>query len=98
MKTIHSNLNVMGSLNRIQRRNLLEVYCNIANLLPIQERMLFQMYYRHGYSTIEISQLLMVHNTTISRRLKKIGTKLTNLISGESFGKQAGTQSPQPAC
>jgi len=78
----NSKLSPMGSLNIIERRNLVELYCNIANLLPIDERMLFHLYYKHGYSTIEISQLLMKHDATISRRLKKIGNKITDLIAG----------------
>jgi len=76
-------LTLLGSLDRLERRSLIELYCNVANLLPIDERMLFHMYYKHGYSTIEISQLLMKNDTTIARRLKKIGEKLTKLIEGK---------------
>ena len=78
-----SKLTLMGSLDLIERRNLVELYCNVASLFPIDERMLFHMFYRHGYSTIEISQLLMKNDTTIARRLKKIGDKITNMIAGE---------------
>jgi len=79
----NSKLTRMGSLNILERRNLVELYCNVANLLPIDECMLFHLFYRHGYSTIEISQLLMKHDATISRRLKKIGDKITKIIRGK---------------
>lgn len=98
MRITHSNLTLLGSLNRIQKRNLIELYCNVANILPVHERMLFHLYYRNGYSTVEISQLLMIHNTTVGRRLMKIATKLTDLISGENLEKQADSQSPQSTC
>lgn len=78
-----SKLTLMGSLNQIEKRNLVELYCNVANFLPIDERMLFHLFYKHGYSTIEISQLLMKNDTTIARRLKKIGGKITDLIAGK---------------
>lgn len=69
-----------GSLNRIERRNLIEDYCRFASLLPIHERMLFQLYYRDGYATVEISQLLMKNQKHIHRRLVKIVEKLNGLI------------------
>lgn len=84
MQTTHSNLSLMGSLHRIARRNLIEHYCFVANFLPVHERMLFHLYYRDGYSTIEISQLLMVHHSTVARRLVKITTKLTTLMTGDN--------------
>ena len=83
MNSRTTRLSMMGSLNRIERRNLIEIYCNIANLLPIDERMLFHLYYKHGYSTIEIAQLLMKHDATICRRLVKIGQKITMMIKNE---------------
>lgn len=82
----NTKLTMLGSLNKIERRNLIELYCNVANLLPIDDRMLFHLFYKHGYSTIEISQLLMKNDSTISRRLKNIGTKITDLIAGKETG------------
>ena len=75
-----TRLSVMGSLDRLDCRDLIQLYCNVANLLPIDERMLFHLYYKHGYSTIEIAQLLMKHDGTIHRRLMKIGRKLTDML------------------
>lgn len=75
-----TRLSRMGSLCRLDRRNLIELYCNVANLLPIDKRMLFHMYYKHGYSTIEIAQLLMKHDGTIHRRLIKIGQEITAML------------------
>jgi len=83
----NSKLTLLGSLNTIERRNIIELYCNVANLLPIDERMLFHLFYRHGYSTIEIAQLLMKHDSTIARRLTKIADKLTDLIAGKEVSK-----------
>ena len=80
MKSQTTKLSRMGSLNRIERRNLVELYCNVANLLEIDERMLFHLYYKHGYSTVEIAQLLMKHDSTICRRLMRIGEKLTRML------------------
>ena len=83
MKSQTTKLSRMGSLDKLERRNLIELYCNVANLLPIDDRMLFHMYYKHGYSTIEISQLLMKHDTTIGRRLMRICDKLTKILEGQ---------------
>lgn len=83
MQTVHSNLNLMGSLNRMERRNLIETYCNYATFLPAHKRLLFLLYFRDGYSTIEISQLIMKHHTTVSRRLKRIAKELEDMISGD---------------
>jgi len=95
MQTLHSNLNLFGSLTRIQRRKLIEYYCNMASFLPVYERMLFQLYYRDGYTTVEISQLLIVSAGTVSRRLKRIAEKLTEICQGTSkndgLGRLAGS-------
>lgn len=79
-----SKLNYFGSLNRRESRDLIERYCNIANLLPIQERLLFFLYYRDGYSAIEISQLIMKHHSTVTKRLKVITKKLTELCENKA--------------
>ena len=79
-----TKLSSMGSLDKIDRRDLIELYCNVANLLDIDERMLFHLYYKHGYSTIEISQLLMKHDATIHRRLIRIGRKLTKMLENKT--------------
>ncbi len=70
-----------GSLNRPESRSLIEEYCSYAYLLPIQEKMLFLLYYYDGYSTVEIAQLLMKHPTTVSRRIHNIASKLKMLMS-----------------
>jgi len=90
-----SKLTLLGSLNKIEKRNLIELYCNVANLLPVDERLLFHMFYKHGYSTIEISQLLMKSDVTISRRLKKIGDKITDLVAGKQ-NRLGDLETPAP--
>lgn len=79
MEAVCSKLNLMGSLRRMEKRDLIERYCNYANLLPIHKKMLFLLYFRDGYSTIQISQLLMKHHVTISRRLKRITQELSDM-------------------
>jgi DNA-directed RNA polymerase specialized sigma24 family protein len=81
-----TNLQSLGSLNRLQKRTLIETYCNIANLLPAHKRILFHLYYRYGVSTVEISQLLMVHQTTVARRIGRIAGELTDLLQGKNIG------------
>ena len=83
-----SKLNKFGSLNRKQSRNLIELYCEAAYLLPVHERILFLLYYRDGYSTIEISQLMMKSQSAVARRLKKISEKLTEICQAD--GKVRG--------
>lgn len=83
MSNVKTNLNALGSLSRLQKRSLIETYCNLANLLPAHKRILFHLYYRHGVSTIEISQLLMLHQTTVARRIVRIGQEITDLLQGE---------------
>lgn len=73
----------LGSLNRIERRNLIEDYCRFASLLPVHERILFQLYYRDGYALIEISQLLMKNCLFIRRRLRKITQDLNRLVENK---------------
>jgi len=67
----------------------------MASFLPVYERMLFQLYYRDGYTTVEISQLLIVSAGTVSRRLKRIAEKLTEICQGTSkndgLGRLAGS-------
>lgn len=69
-----------GSLSRIERRNLIEDYCRFASLLPIHKRILFQLYYRDGYTVLEISQLLMKTAVFVRRRLYKITEDLNGLV------------------
>ena len=75
-------LSIGSSLNRLDKRNLVEKYCMYADyLLPAHKKLLFMLYYRHGYSTIEISQLLMLCDETVRRRLIKITDELSNVIN-----------------
>ena len=69
---------------KIKWRNLIEDYCDSANFLEPYKRMLWNLYWRDGYTTIEISQLLMVHHTTVARRLEKIRQELDEMRSNIS--------------
>jgi len=76
--------NVGTSLNRLEKRSLIEDYCFYAEyFLPSDEKLLFLMYYRHGYSSIEIGKLMNIHSHTALRRISKIGFKLQKLINEE---------------
>lgn len=75
-------LNVGTSLNRLEKRSLIEDYCFYAEyFLPSDEKLLFLMYYRHGYSSIEIGKLIKIHSHTALRRIGKIGFKLQKIIN-----------------
>lgn len=80
MHTTKTTLNIFGSLNKIERRDLIEKYCYYATMLPVDDKLLFYMYYKHGYSCLEIGQLLMKHHVTIARRLKRICISLNKLV------------------
>lgn len=81
-----SKLNQFGSLNRLKCRGLIERYCEYAYMLPVHERMMFLLYFRDGYSTTEISQLLMKRPGTIARRLHNIAEKLNKLCQANDEG------------
>ena len=76
-----ASITALGSLNRIEKRNLIEEYCRLASLLPVHQRMLFHLYYRDGYSTLEIGQLLMKSRYHVRHRLLKIVDELSLLAS-----------------
>lgn len=76
-----ASLKALGSLGRIEKRSLIEDYCRLASFLPVHQRMLFHLYYRDGYSTIEIGQLLMKRSHYIRLRLLKITEELSKLVS-----------------
>ena len=79
-------LAIGSSLNRLEKRSLIEKYCLYAEyLLPAHKKILFFLYYRHGYSTIEISQLLMVCTETVRRRLIKITDELSEIINIKEY-------------
>ncbi|KKL24778.1 hypothetical protein LCGC14_2411940 [marine sediment metagenome] len=41
----------------IDRRNLAEDYCKIAETLTAKDGVLFCLYYRNGYSTVQLGKL-----------------------------------------
>lgn len=61
---------------RIATRDRIEELCRRANSLPVHKKILFHLYFRDGYSTIEIAQLLMIHPANVGRRLAKIKREL----------------------
>jgi len=77
MSTKLSNL---GSLKRKEKRSLIEDYCAVAMFLPVYKRMLFRLYFYDGYSTIEISQLMMIQAATVRRRLMGICEELNEMV------------------
>lgn len=71
---------------------MLEDLCELAEMLPTDKRLLFLLYYRHGYSTIEISELLDVHNATIGRRLRTITAELLRKYASPRRKQQPAEQ------
>lgn len=59
-----------------RRRAMTETLCLLAEFLPVHKRILFHLYYREGYTAVEIAQLLMIHPTSVSRRVNKIRKEL----------------------
>jgi len=63
---------------RLEKRRLIEKVCEIAdgNLAP-QKKLLFLLYYRHGYKQSDIAALLGVEDAVVFRRLRRIRRELT---------------------
>ena len=52
----------------------------VINLLNSKDKCLFNLYFRDGYSQIEISNILGVSQSYISRRIKMLVDKLEELL------------------
>ena len=52
----------------------------VINLLNSKDKCLFNLYFRHGYSQIEISNILGLSQSYISRRIKMLVDKLEELL------------------
>ena len=52
----------------------------VINLLNSKDKCLFNLYFRDGYSQIEISNILGVSQSYISRRIKLLVDKLKELL------------------
>lgn len=91
-------LDIGTSLCRLKKRTLIEEYCLYAeSFLPAHKKLLFLLYYKHGYSVLEISQLMMLHRGTIIRRIRKIADELTEIIQVKKnlvLEGKAGTEVP----
>lgn len=77
-RTVHRNIVYLKS-KKIEKRSLIEEYCKIAETLPAKQKILFCLYYQYEYSTIEIGELLEIHNTSVGRRLKTIVKKIEKI-------------------
>jgi len=63
--------------NRLEKRRLMEKVCEIAesNLAP-QKKLLFLLYYRHGYTQKDIAAFLGTRENNVTRRLATIRRQL----------------------
>ena len=52
--------------------------------LPTKEKLIFLLYYKHGYSSKEISELIGCHRNTVLRNLGRIGRKLSSYINNKN--------------
>jgi DNA-directed RNA polymerase specialized sigma subunit len=74
-------------IERIYKRNLIEKYCFYAEeYLDIEDRLLFLMYFSHGYSGRDIAKLLKISPPTVYRKLDKAIKKLEkNIVRPEKI-------------
>lgn len=68
-----------------------ETYCQIADTLEPKKAILFCLYYRYGYSTVQIGKFMGLVNTTVGRRINHIAEEIERIL-----GNRVGTQSPWP--
>jgi len=61
-------------------RNDVEYLCEVVEKLPIEKKILFRLYFRYGYTTIEIAKFMGKHDATISRRIKKIAKEVEGML------------------
>jgi len=62
---------------RLEKRRLIEKVCELADShLTPQKKLLFLLYYRHGYKQGDIAALLGVQNAVVFRRLRRIQREL----------------------
>jgi len=64
----------------VQRKTLAESIGIVLRQLAAEDRFLLHAYYLDGRNLAEIAQLLGVHESTISRRLKRLGKNLRKQI------------------
>lgn len=76
MQTILPNTDKKTQTERISLRSQTEMMCEEVEELETHERLLFQMFFRHGYTKTDIGKLLGVQYYTIARRLDKIAKKV----------------------
>ena len=95
MLALHKNMKVADQEARIEYRRAIEQLCELAETLPLMERMVFQLYYQHGYSMRDIARFSGFHEGTISRRLKKIAKKLEVMLLGDFEPSAAGLSRQQ---
>lgn len=79
-----------GHRARIARRNIVEAVCEIAEeRLPRRKKLLFLLYWRHGYRKCDIGELLGKAGGTVHRELGRIAGELGD-IDAEIRRRAAG--------
>jgi len=84
---IDGTLQKLGSLSRLEKRNLIEKYCEYAYLLPVHKMILFRLYYYDGYTIIQISQFMMKPVSYVRRRIVKATEDLSMLFDNSKARK-----------
>lgn len=65
--------------------------CEVAELLPPRQKMLFLMYYSHGVSKTDIAEICNVSPRAVGKRLSEISTKISEIK--KSMAKEKNGQS-----
>jgi len=73
---------------RNRYRNDVLLYCDIAEKFPAKRRLLFFMYFRYGHSMKEISELLGISESSVSRRLATIIRQIEREVFGPSWNQK----------
>lgn len=81
MKQLHKNMSINDLRRRMLQRSTIEFYAKAIHTLPAKKKLLFALYFIHGYRMKDIAELCGTYEYTISRRLKKIARELEEVVA-----------------
>ncbi len=84
MKKLHKNMSLEDLKRRIIMRSHIEHVSKMISQLSNERKLLFNMYFIHGYRIYSLAKLCNVNQGTISRRLQRIGNELFKNITNKS--------------
>lgn len=72
MEHLSNNITEDDLRRRILKRCNIDDYARYINQLDMGKRLLFSMYFIHGYTTGQIASLCKVHPSNIQRRIETV--------------------------